>query len=213
MIVDVADIKAAESIFTLDDVNMSWSNDKNMFKAGSMAPVFKAEMENSMEKLSGRDNMDYSGFGNKMVTKADYDRYKNSLKLFTFRPDKAHSPNIAAENIRHMGMDAAGEIGAYAENEEIKDKNAEDDGAPFLQKAVLGLRSAGSSLLDTLGTIPSALKTDPDAMPAGLQKILDNLKTLDLPISGLLEKHPKLHSASKDELRRARPRCQRRSQT
>ncbi len=121
MVVDAANIREAAPIFEKADVNMPGNLDRKMFGAGAMAPLFKAEMENVLDKQAHRDDMNYQGFGNKMVTKADYDRYKKSLKLFTLRPSKAHSPNASAENIRRLEGPGTGEIGAFP----IRIQNAE----------------------------------------------------------------------------------------
>ena len=40
--------------------------------------------------------------GNSQDGLDQYDRYKSSLKLFTPRQDRAHSPNISVENIHRM---------------------------------------------------------------------------------------------------------------
>ncbi|MBQ6519233.1 MAG: hypothetical protein IJI14_10960 [Anaerolineaceae bacterium] len=102
MIVDVAHINQAESIFSQDDVHVTGNMDTKMFFAGAGAPLFKAQMENTMDKLAHKDDLNFQGFGNKIVTKEDYDRYKSSLKLFSARQDKVHSPNPSVENIHRL---------------------------------------------------------------------------------------------------------------
>ena len=116
MVVDAANIREAEPIFEKADVNMPGNLDRKIFDAGAMAPLFKAEMENTLDKQAHRDDMNYQGFGNKMVTKAD-------------------SPNASAENIRRLEGPGTGEIGSFpiriqdAEGGEVdsKDKSALKD--------------------------------------------------------------------------------------
>ena len=44
-------------------------------------------MENAYDKNTQKDDLSYQRFGDKMISKEEYERYKNSLKLWTWRQD------------------------------------------------------------------------------------------------------------------------------
>ena len=111
MIVDVAKIKGAESVFAKENVTTDAKTDAKLFGAAAIAPIFKAEMENGFEKIRGKKDLDYQNFGNEMVTKDEYERYKNSLKLFSKRSSETYSPNAVGENLMRAEGGKAGQIG------------------------------------------------------------------------------------------------------
>ena len=113
MIVDVAKIKGAEGIFAKDDIRLQKKQDAKMFGAGALAPIYKADMENGFEKMRNKDDLDYKNFGRKMASREDYERYKNSLKLWSSHITKGHSPNASAENMRRSEGGKSGTIGSY----------------------------------------------------------------------------------------------------
>ena len=113
MIVDVAKIKGAESVFAKENVTTDAKTDAKLFGAAAIAPIFKAEMENGFEKIRGKKDLDYQNFDNEMVTRDEYERYKNSLKLFSKRSSETYSPNGVAENLKRAEGGKAGQIGKY----------------------------------------------------------------------------------------------------
>ncbi len=202
MIVDAANIKAAAPIFEKADVHMPVSVDMKMFGAGAMAPLFKAKMENTMDKLAHRDDMNYQGFGNKVVTKEDYDRYKKSLKLFTLRPSKAHSPNASAENIRRLEGPGTGEINVFP----TTIKNAEGSELNGTDKSELNqsLMGSGMYIKNLLTQITPEEDFGEGKIPADLQRIISNLERLYIPLLGLLARDKDLINISKKEIRTVR---------
>ena len=113
MIVDVAKIKGASAAFAKDDVHLPVKADAQMFAAGMLAPITKADMENAYDKNSQKDDLSYQRFGDKMISKEEYERYKNSLSLWTWRQDEADSPNAVAENLRRTEGGTSGTIGMF----------------------------------------------------------------------------------------------------
>ena len=113
MIVDVAKIKGAESVFAKENVTTDAKTDAKLFGAAAIAPIFKAEMENGFEKMREKKDLDYQNFDNEMVTRDEYERYKNSLKLFSKRSSETYSPNGVAENLKRAEGGKAGQIGKY----------------------------------------------------------------------------------------------------
>lgn len=113
MVVDVAKIKGAEGIFAKDEIYLQKKQDAKMFGAGAMAPLFKADMENGFEKMRTREDLDYNNYGNQMATREDYERYKNSLSLWSSHTTEGHSPNATAENMRRTEGGKSGMIGSY----------------------------------------------------------------------------------------------------
>ena len=202
MIVDTANIRQAAPIFEKVDVNMPAALDRKMFGAGAMAPLFKAEMENTMDKLAHRDDMNYQGFGNKMVTKEDYNRYKKSLKIFTLRPDKAHVPNASAENIRRLEGPGTGEIGAFP----YKMKDAQNNELDSSDKSALNksLMSSGSYIKNLLTTITPAEDLAEGKIPDDLQRIIGNLDKLYIPMLTLLSRDADLVNVSQKNIRKVR---------
>ena len=202
MVVDAANIREAEPIFEMADVNMPASLDRKMFAGGAMAPLFKAEMENVMDKQAHRDDLNYQGFGSKMVTKKDYDRYKKSLKLFTLRPSKAHSPNVSAENIRRLEGPGTGEIGAFP----FRIKDAEGGELDSKDKSALNqsLMASGVYIKNLLTEITPGADFEDGDIPDELQRIIDNLGRLYMPLLGLLARDKDLINTSKKDIRTAR---------
>ena len=201
MIVDAAGFKSAESIFEKDTVNMPSSSDRRMFGASVMASVNKSDMENTMDEQAHEDDMNYQGFGNKMVTKEDYDRYKSSLKLYTSRPDEAHSANVSAENIHRLEGPDSGDIGALPMEirnaaGEILSKNA--------VKLNQNLKLSGEFIKNTLTRITPDRMLAEGSIPAELQKIIQGLDFLDIPMMKILSEDPMMINGSKAQLRQAR---------
>ncbi len=203
MIVGAANIRQAESIFTHDKVNMSSAMDAKMFLAGAGAPLYKAEMENTFDKLAHKDDLNYQGYGNKMVTKEDYDRYKKSLKFYTFRSSTADSPNMAAENLRRMEGPDTGEIGAY-DDIDIKDENGEVPDNVTVQMLRDALNSQKTAINNLLGQLSPDGQLDEGNVPQGLQKLIDSVNNLDTPPALVLAKDPDLVNVPKELLIRAR---------
>jgi len=113
MIVDVAKIKGAEGIFAKDDIWLQKKQDAKIFGAGALAPIFKADVENSFEKMRNRDDLDYKTLGRKLATREDYERYRNSLSTWSSHITKGYSPNASAENMRRSEGGKSGTIGSY----------------------------------------------------------------------------------------------------
>ena len=113
MIVDVAKIKGAESVFAKDEIYLQKKADAKMIGAAAMAPIFKADMENIFAKNAQKDDIGYQNFGNKMLSKEDYERYNKSLKLWSGHQTEADSPNAVAENMRRAEGGKSGTIGAF----------------------------------------------------------------------------------------------------
>ena len=115
MVVDVAGIKGAESLFTQEDVTVDSKTNLKMFGAAAAAPIFKADMENGFEKMRTKEDLGYQNFGNMMTNKDEYERYKKSLKLWSKRSTKTYSPNALVENMKRAEGGRAGKIGKYTD--------------------------------------------------------------------------------------------------
>ena len=113
MIVDVAKIKGAESVFARDEVYLQQKADAKMFIAGAGSAITKAAMENAFEKIGNKNDLNYQNYGNKMLSREEHERYRNSLSLWSGRQTKADSPNAVAENLKRAEGGKAGTIGKY----------------------------------------------------------------------------------------------------
>ncbi|MBQ6505524.1 MAG: hypothetical protein IJI57_16585 [Flexilinea sp.] len=113
MIVDVAKIKGAESVFAKDEIYLQKKADAKMLGAAAMAPIFKADMENIFAKNARKDDIGYQNFGNKMLSKEDYERYNKSLSWWSGKQCEADSPNAVAENMRRAEGGGSGTIGSF----------------------------------------------------------------------------------------------------
>ncbi len=113
MIVDVAKIKGAASVFAKDEVFLQKKADAKMFAAGAMAPIIKADMENTFAKNARKDDLSYQNFGNKMLSAEEYQRYNQSLSLLSGHHTVADSPNAVAENLRRAEGGGSGTIGLH----------------------------------------------------------------------------------------------------
>ena len=113
MLVNTAQIKGAEAAFAKDEVYLQSGADRKMFGAAAMTPIAKADMENGFEKMREKDDLSYQNFGNTMASREDYERYKNSMSLWSSRTSKADSPNAVAENLRRTEGGKSGMIGSF----------------------------------------------------------------------------------------------------
>lgn len=188
MIVDVAQIKGASSVFAKDDVYLQSGADAKMFAAGTMAPIVKADMENTFEKIGQKDDLSYQNYGNKMLSREDYERYKNSLKLWSSRKDTADSPNAVAENLRRSEGGKSGMIGIHTF---VSDGPKEYDNAPM------------SVVIMQIGALLSQLKNTLTAITPADQLAADEIKDLlkDLTGQDISIKLQSLMPQSDDDLR------------
>ena len=113
MIVDAAKIKSAAGVFAKDEVYLHKKADAKMFAAGAFAPLAKAGVENGFEKIGQKDDLSYQNFGNKMVSKEDHARYRESVKFLSFRSTEADSPNAVAANLMRSEGGRSGSIGRF----------------------------------------------------------------------------------------------------
>ena len=197
MIVDAAHINQAESIFAKDEISLPASMDAKMFGAGVMAPLFKQNMENAMEKLAHKDDLSYQGHGNKMFSKKDYARYKNSLSWVSLRSNEAFSPNGSAENIRRLEGEDTGEIGSFTTFKDVNDKNV---ARPDINMIHESLMSKAFSLPILLRQITPAEQMQNGEIPAELNRIIRSLDKLHKPLSGLLDIDEDLLSIKSEKL-------------
>ena len=160
---------------------MPLKTDVKMFAAGSIAPFAKADMENNFEKIGHKDDLDYQNFGSKMATKEEYDRYKNSIKLYSLRNSKTYSPNGAAENMLRTEGGRSGKIGTYIPGLVDGSKVAEVPISSVVQQ----LPGLAGYLKDKLKRITPPEKFHDDSMPE-FEDLMDRLdrenleKTLDV---------------------------------
>ena len=172
MIVDVAKIKGASAVFAKDDVHLPIGVDARMLGAGMTAPIFKADMENTFAHIGQKDDLSYQNFGNKMLSREDYERYKDSLKLWTWRSTEADSPNAVAENLRRSEGGTSGTIGMLRP---VSDGPKEYNEAP-MSVVIMQIGALLSDLKNTLSMITPADKLMVDEM----KDLLKDLTGMDI---------------------------------
>lgn len=133
MLVDVAKIKGAENVFTEEDVTIQPKMGLKMFGAGAGASIFKADMENGFEHVRNKEDQSYENFGNYMVSRDEYERYKNSLKFWSDRGTRSYSPNAAAENLKRAEGGGSGQIGTYSAIDLTKNYGRRSDFAKIFE--------------------------------------------------------------------------------
>ena len=116
MIVKYAHIPAGEAIFKKEALEYSAKQNLMLLGAGSISMWGKAGMEQNLTKLTRGDDTNYSGYGNKRMTREEYNQYYNSLSYFRSAPLKADTPNGAAENMRRLEGPDRGTIGSFRQN-------------------------------------------------------------------------------------------------
>lgn len=176
MIVDVAKIKGAESVFAKDEVYLQSKADAKMFAAGAMAPIAKADMENSFAKIGQKDDLSYQNFGNKMLSKEDYERYHNSLNLWSSHVTMADSPNAVAENLRRAEGGKSGTIGAF-EDVEAAGKSLSRPPFSLICQNIMPLFT---DLNNTLSSITPMNKLMSGGMTPELEQIRKSLNGQDI---------------------------------
>lgn len=172
MVVDVAKIRGAAPIFERDEVYAHSKADAAMFGAGFLAPYYKAEMQNKFARMNTKDDMTYQGFGNKLISKEDYKRYKKSIGYWSGRKDRTDSPNSAAGNMYRMEGSRSGKMGAglnaFLPDGEVRTAPM-DDVKIQLPKKVTRLRQVLENIT------PDGGLTD-EKMSAEFKNVIDSLK-------------------------------------
>ena len=171
MIVDVANIKGAAPIFEKDEVYTHPITDAKMLGGALLSPYFRTEMENKFAKMNEKDDMTYQGFGNKLASREDYERYNRSISFISRRKEQAYSPNGSAENMRRSEGGRSGKIGRFAsvkEMDEWKDRASNEHILHHLPELARDLRS------ELLVITPQSKLTN-GAMSDGFKQVMDSL--------------------------------------
>lgn len=171
MIVDVAKIKGAENVFAREDVSVQAGADRKMFRDASVAALYKADMENGFDNIREIQNLNYQHFGGPMVTRTEYERYKNSLKTFSVRSDMIDSSNMLGEKLLREEGATAGQIGTFTSvkwNDEDFDEADREKSASFKRFLIADRMLA--DLTQTMEGIP--LQSE---RPEGLNKLIEEL--------------------------------------
>ena len=111
MIQKEAGITAGDQIFRNNEPGLA--NQPNAAGNEEPNPALweRIAMEKNLEDLSLENDLSYGGFGNKSFTKQDYRNYKESL-VNNGNINEGDLPNAAAENMRNLKGNDAGEIGS-----------------------------------------------------------------------------------------------------
>ena len=112
----VGNIAGAKNV--VDSVRPKVSNFGNLgiFGGEVVLSNCRAGQERNFAKLGRLNDQSYAGWGNKRVTKEDYRLYNESLKNgegFSKGGVVAETPNSAAENLRRVEHDNAGDFGSF----------------------------------------------------------------------------------------------------
>lgn len=100
------------SIFTEEKVRFDASANSYVIGVNALGSFFDASNQRKMGTLMTSEDLSYQGWGNKRVTKKDFDIYKATKNAGRFRFIKALSPAAAGENMRRMTGEA-GQLGSY----------------------------------------------------------------------------------------------------
>ncbi len=171
MIVDVAKIKGAASVFAKDEVYLQRKADTKMMGAAALAPIAKADMENAFAKIKDKDDLSYQNFGNKMLTKEEYERYHDSMSLWSSHSTEADSPNAVAENLKRAEGGGSGTIGIH---QPVQGVNKPLDDANF-SLVCQDLVPLLSDLKSTLQQITPMNKLLDNGMTPELKRIMNQL--------------------------------------
>jgi len=111
MIQNEAGIPAGDRIFRNEEPEPANQPNAGINNAPPPELWKRVEIEKNLEDLSLEDDLSYGGFGNKSFTRKDYRNYKESL-LDNGDVNIGDLPNAAAENMRNLEGNDAGEIGS-----------------------------------------------------------------------------------------------------
>ncbi|MBQ6343305.1 MAG: hypothetical protein IJI41_09300 [Anaerolineaceae bacterium] len=114
---EVGNIAGAKDVVGYEETDLSHSANMYVFGAEVVLSNAKAGQERNFQKLGDQEDKSYAGWGNKRATQADYDLYKQTLENGVGFADEntlfANTPNGAAENLRRLKHDNAGDFGSY----------------------------------------------------------------------------------------------------
>ena len=113
MVVNHAHVPAGDAIFQKEGIDFSSKQNFMLMGAGAFSQWNKAEMEQNLTKLTSGADTNYQGYGNKRMTREEYDQYHNSLRFFKGAPTEADTPNGAAENMRRLEGQDRGTVGSF----------------------------------------------------------------------------------------------------
>ncbi len=114
MVQDVGQItRLAPAIFQEDAVQFGWVENLALFGSKAFNLNAEAGTENMLIDLGRREDQSYQNFGNKRVTREDFQNYKKSID-HGITPNKyAGIPGMVGENLRRASGEHAGEIDSF----------------------------------------------------------------------------------------------------
>ena len=112
MVVDVAHLATGGEIFKEGEVTFSSVANLGLFGAGMLGKTVDINTDHIMKDLSKKDDLSYQGYGNKRVTREDYERYKKTRNYGSGPVQKTYIPAETGELMRRTEGDKAGELGS-----------------------------------------------------------------------------------------------------
>ena len=102
MVVDIADIKAAEHILAPEELRMTHGINFGSFLAAGFSMNARLGMHHIFGEMGAQEDMSYERLGNKRAMKEEYDRYQKTKDKGGSWKKFGMSPNSAAENMRRV---------------------------------------------------------------------------------------------------------------
>ena len=122
MVVNTAHLATGGEIFKQSEITFSHLANAGMAASAAVDQSIKGGAESALMDLSGVDAESYENYGNKKVTKRDWNNYKESMGKSSKWTKKTYVPAEIAEHMRRMEGEGTGEIGTKKNKEALKNK-------------------------------------------------------------------------------------------
>ncbi len=153
-----------DSIFTEEKVRFDARANAGFVLANGMNTYLDTNAHRNLAKLAQSEDQSYQGWGNKRMTQADFQRYRDSRGSAGLGV-KSLAPASAGENMRRM-TDEGGQLGAYRYIPASMQRNPKDE-APNVRVSVVGIGRILSAASLSLSEKIRGILTDEQQLLAG----------------------------------------------
>ena len=155
--------------------------------ANAWNQFWDTDVQRGLGNLAKEDDLSYQGWGNKRITKQEFDQYKKTKNTLALRTIKGFSPASAGENMRRM-TDENGQLGSFWYIPENLKASSNDTAATVKGINFSKLSGYIVTLGDMLKTKIEAIMTeDQQNVNPGFARWLSNLDSLGYSMQGLDE--------------------------
>ena len=125
MVVDVAHLPAGDKIFKTSAVLNSHRSNFGIFSGNLVNAGSEAATDLKLLSLKNRNDQSYANYGNKRLTREEFDRYKKSISTKGKWSRSTYTPAATAERMRQADGENAGEVGSYKYLGDFEDDEGE----------------------------------------------------------------------------------------